>query len=77
MAIRMKKIIIKVGSVTYAMKARSVLLRYGYRAQIIKTAQPRKNEGCGYSVAVFDPPADILDILRQEGIPVSESKWAT
>lgn len=77
MAITMKKIIIKVGSVTYAMKARSILQRYGYRAQIIKTAKPQKNEGCGYSVSVIDPPPNILEILQHEGIQATESKWVT
>lgn len=42
----------KVGSVTYAMKAKSILQQYGMRARVIKTVSEKKNEGCGYSVSV-------------------------
>lgn len=73
----MKKLMIKVGSVTYAMKARNALQRYGLRVQIMKTAKPQKNEGCGYSVVVLNPQVNVGEILRREGIEALESKWVT
>jgi len=66
----MKKMRIKVGSVTYAMKAKAVLQRYGLRVQIIKTAKPMKNEGCGYSLVVPATDLNVAEILRRSGKPV-------
>lgn len=71
----MKKMIIKVGSVTYAMKAKNTLQRNGMRAQIMKTVSTKKNEGCGYSVSVENPIRNVGELLRREGIAVSEMKW--
>ena len=71
----MKKVILKVGSVTYAMKAKSILQRHGMRASVIKAVSTKKNEGCGYSVAVENPYQNIGEILRREGIVVTEMKW--
>lgn len=73
----MKKMRIKVGSVTYAMKAKDVLRRYGLRIQIIKTAKPMKNEGCGYSLVIPATDLNVTDILRREGVSVLEVKWET
>lgn len=73
----MKKIRIKVGSVTYAMKAKAVLQRYGLRVQIIKTAKPMKNEGCGYSLVVPATDLNVAEILRREGVSTLEMKWET
>lgn len=71
----MRKVIIKVGSVTYAMKAKNILQRYGMRASVIKTVSTKKNEGCGYSVAVENPHQNVAELLRREGIEVTEMKW--
>lgn len=72
----MKKLMIKVGSVTYAMKAKSILQQYGMRARVIKTVSEEKNEGCGYSVSVENPKQNVGELLRREGIAVSEMKWS-
>ena len=72
----MKKVIIKVGSVTYAMKAKNILQQYGMRAKVIKTVSTKKNEGSGYSVSVENPKQNVAELLRREGITVSEMKWS-
>ena len=72
----MKKVIIKVGSVTYAMKAKNILQQYGMRAKVIKTVSTKKNEGCGYSFSVENPKQNVAELLRREGITVSEMKWS-
>ncbi|MGN0570572.1 MAG: putative Se/S carrier-like protein [Candidatus Fimenecus sp.] len=72
----MKNVTIKVGSVTYAMKAKNILQHYGMRAKVIKTVSTKKNEGCGYSVLVENPKQNIGELLRREGIAVSEMKWS-
>lgn len=72
----MKKVIIKVGSVTYAMKAKNILQQYGMRAKVIKTVSTKKNVGCGYSVSVENPKQNVAELLRREGITVSEMKWS-
>ena len=71
----MKKMRIKVGSVTYAMKAKDVLWQYGLRVQVIKTAKPMKNEGCGYSLVVPATDLNVTDILRRAGVGALEVKW--
>lgn len=71
----MKKMRIKVGSVTYAMKAKDVLRQYGLRVQIIKTAKPMKNEGCGYALVVPATDLNVVDILRRAGVEALEVKW--
>lgn len=73
----MKKMRIKVGSVTYAMKAKDVLRQYGLRVQIIKTAKPMKNEGCGYALVVPATDLNVADILRRAGVEALEVKWET
>lgn len=73
----MQKLLIQVGSVTYAMKAKSVLQRHGLHASVIKTANPKKNEGCGYSVSVENPQVNVAVLLQRENIDILGTKWAT
>lgn len=71
----MSQMIIKVGSVTYAMKGKSILQGYGIRAQVVKTPKPQKNEGCGYSLIVRNPPMNVPELLRRSGIDILDAKW--
>ncbi len=61
--------VIVLSSVTYAMKSRELLFRYGIRAYIERL--PRTKEtGCGYGVYV---PVGILEaerILKENGVRV-------
>ncbi len=73
----MRKLLIQVGSVTYAMKAKAVLQQNGLHASVIKTANPKKNEGCGYSVSVENPQVNVAALLQRENIDILGTKWAT
>lgn len=74
---KMKKMIIKVASVTYAMKGKSVLQSQGIRARIVKTSNPKKTEGCGYSIVVENPQLNVPEILRRANVEIIETKWET
>lgn len=56
-------------SITYAMKAKTVLNSKGIRCDIIRTPK-NISSGCGYSIRVFGDKNDILQILKQNGV-----KW--
>ncbi len=60
---------------TYAIKAKNILQRYGMRAQIRKTAGTGRSEGCAYSVTVQNPQLNVGELLRREGVAVGEMKW--
>ena len=57
---------LSVRSVTYAMKAQSVLNRYGIYCRIVRDKGIRK--GCGYKIVVRGNLQRILAILSQNGI---------
>ncbi len=62
---------IVIGSVTYAQKAKRLLLRSNIRARIVKNTSAEKEEGCAYGVEVPESLyLDALSCLRQAGIPV-------
>lgn len=71
----MNKLIIKVGSVTFALKAKDILQNRGIKSQIKKTANPSKGEGCGYSVVVPDGTDSVVGILRLSGIEILDTVW--
>ena len=71
----MNKLVIKVGSVTYALKAKDILRGRGIKSVIRKTPNPAKGEGCGYSVVVPGANDAVTGILRLSGIEILESSW--
>ena len=73
----MRKLLIQVGSVTYAMKAKAVLQRNGLHASVVKTANQKKDEGGGYSVLVENPQVNVAALLQRENIDILGMKWAT
>lgn len=66
----MKKIGIKVGSVTLAVKGRELLMNNGFRAYITRNPHPEKDEGCGYIIFVINYNINCLNILNDNGIKV-------
>ena len=62
----MKKSLIAMTSITYAMKAKNLLNSLKYYCEIQRTP---KDLGCGYSIAVTAPPEEITAILEKERIP--------
>ncbi|MBO5577166.1 MAG: DUF3343 domain-containing protein [Ruminococcus sp.] len=63
----MKKILITMTSVTYAMKAKKLLNAMGIYCEIERTPKI-KGSGCGYSIRVKDPAA-VTARLDKLGIP--------
>lgn len=48
----MIKAIFKFNSVTYAIKAKNTAERFGAKTKMQKNPNPKKGEGCGYSLFV-------------------------
>lgn len=60
---------IKVGSITNAQRAKSVLMKYSVRSQVQRAEQIKQGDGCGYMIKVYDDDEDkILKILKNNGI---------
>ena len=63
----MKKSLIAMTSITYAMKAKNLLNSLKYYCEIQRTPKDL-GTGCGYSIAVT-APEEITAILEKERIP--------
>ena len=64
----MKKSLIAMTSITYAMKAKNLLNSLKYYCEIQRTPKDL-GTGCGYSIAVTATPVEITAILEKERIP--------
>jgi len=64
--------VIKLSSVTYALKARELLIRRNVKSKIQKNPSPKKGEGCGYMLTVFNPPFDVKAYLKANNISFKE-----
>ena len=67
----MGKPLIIVGSITNAMRGRSILAWMGIRSYIERTPRSGPNGGCGYSIYVPRRTDEAEDILLRYGIPVT------
>lgn len=67
----MGKPLIVIGSITYAMKAKSILSSHGFNANIVRTPKGSKVGGCGYSIYVKDKIDEAIEILNEHGIRVT------
>ena len=64
----MKKSLIAMTSITYAMKAKNLLNSLKYYCEIQRTPKDL-GTSCGYSIAVTAPTEEITAILEKERIP--------
>ena len=64
----MKKRLIAMTSITYAMKAKNLLNGLKYYCEIQRTPK-NLGTGCGYSISVTAPAEEITAILDNERIP--------
>ncbi len=74
----MKKITITVGSATYAIRLRKLLLRSGIKSTLIKSEMGENNLGCSHGVEISENDLyHAAMIMRENGIKysVSESKY--
>lgn len=60
----MNKAIIRFSSVTYALKAKEIAEKNGGRVTVRKNPNPKKNEGCGYSLIVMGNAEKIINMLN-------------
>lgn len=60
----MNKAIIRFSSVTYALKAKEIAEKNGGRVTVRKNSNPKKNEGCGYSLIVVGNTEKIINMLN-------------
>ena len=67
----MGKPLIMVSSVTYAMKGRQLLSRYGIRSDIVRTPSHIRESSCGYSLYVPKRTDEAQRILEEAGIRVA------
>ena len=58
-----------VGSITYALKAKKVLMRIGIRSELIKTENSQRRSGCIYGIK-FNSELfySVIDELRNNAI---------
>lgn len=68
--INVGKPMILLSSVTYAMKSRDILFRYGIRAYVERTPRSNINAGCGYSIYVPERTDEAERILASNGIRI-------
>jgi hypothetical protein len=61
---------IEVGSVTYAMKGRDLLQKYGYKAYLTRNPHPKNDDGCGYVIYVNNMDKKCIELLKRNGVSV-------
>ena len=67
------RLIIKLNSVTYALRARELLKKKNIGSRIQKNPSPEKGEGCGYELVVPNGDAGLVNYLEMNRIPVVEA----
>lgn len=68
MVIQMTAHLIAMTSITYAMKAQTLLKSNGYYCEVQKTPK-NLSTGCGYSIRIKNDAEEILSVLKQNDIP--------
>ena len=66
----MKKRLLQVNSITYAVKGRELLKRNGFKAYIERTPNNLDRVGCGYSIFVSGDVDAAEALLNNAGIKV-------
>lgn len=66
----MGKPLIMVASVTYALKGKELLVKKGFKADLVRTPKHKNTGGCGYSIYVPKNTDEAEKILTMSGIKV-------
>lgn len=64
----MNKSMIVMTSITYAMKAKTLLNSLGMYCEVVRTPK-NLGTGCGYSIVVKNDPDEVISILNDRRIP--------
>ncbi len=68
----MKRMVLRLASITYAMKVSRILKRNNIMARVVKMSDIGVNTGCGYGIEIFEKDLyTVAAILRQEGLEYS------
>ncbi len=73
----MERPLIAMSSITYAMRAKDILFKYGINSNVERMQKFNNNKGCGYSLYV---PKDIYKarkILSEHGIKMIDMEGET
>ena len=62
------KILLIVGSVTYAMKGKNLLGKNGFRASVERIPHIGGGAGCGYGINVSEGASEAETLLQEAGI---------
>ncbi len=63
--------VIRLQSITYATKARNLLLKYGIYSEIVKSPKIEGKSSCGYSLSVPFKGDTAVNILTSQGFKIS------
>lgn len=66
----MSRQLIMVSSITYAMKAKSILKNKGIYVDISKTSKHSVQQGCGYGLILSKNVDKAVKILKENGIDI-------
>lgn len=61
---KVNRVNIKFSSVTYAFKAKEIIEQNGGRVSLIKNPNPKKGEGCGYSLTVYGNVDKYIKLIK-------------
>ena len=65
---QVKRYIITTGTVTYAIKARDILRKNGFKAATERITSGAGSAGCGYAVIINENLDKAVDLLKKSGI---------
>lgn len=68
----MKQYRVSTGTITYALKGRDLLRRYGFKVRIERITFGPDSKGCGYTLVVLGDIAKAETLLRNAGIKILE-----
>ena len=66
------KHVIVTGTVTYAIRGRDILRKYGFRATVERNSSGLGRLGCGYGIVVYGDISKAVEILRNNSIKIIE-----
>ena len=61
---------IKVGSITNAQRAKSVLNKNKIKAYVVRLENPKPGDGCGYVVKAEESDKNAIEILEKNSIRI-------
>ncbi len=62
--------LIMLTSITYAMKAKDILIQRGIRSDIVRTPKHSSPTGCGYSLYVPRRFSEAVSVIASSGIKI-------